>query len=113
MWVTDEYVSVQREIIPDSRSRYRKQKLYKDGTNTFVETYDAPNFRSGRGDRLHEVKAGEVNNLPLISYIYYKTVRLWWLIAARNEIYDPFDIPAGMSLIIPDIFEYHNKEIEA
>ena len=50
-----------------------------------------------------------VGRIDLISFIHYRTTRLWWLIAQINDIQDPInDIVLGMELQIPNITDYYN-----
>ena len=50
-----------------------------------------------------------VGRIDLISFIHYKTTRLWWLIAQVNDIQDPIsEIILGMELKIPNITDYYN-----
>jgi len=51
---------------------------------------------------IHKVKADEVNRLDKISYKYYNTPELFWLIASVNYI-DPFELYEGQELFIPNL----------
>lgn len=54
------------------------------------------------GGELHTVNQEEENDLPLISYKFYETVELWWVIAQYNNIVNPLaDVPVGLELRIP------------
>lgn len=58
---------------------------------------------------IHKVTAPEVERLDIISYKYYKTPELWWLIAEVNNI-DAFDMYEGQELIIPELraFDFYS-----
>ena len=51
----------------------------------------------------------EVNRLDLISWKYYRTPELFWVIMAVNDITDPFNVKEGAILrIIPKSYvEYY------
>lgn len=68
---------------------------------------DIPSYITG--ELTHRVKENEVNRLDLISWKYYKTPELFWVIAAVNNIIDPFNIEEGTVLrIIPKSYiEYY------
>jgi hypothetical protein len=57
--------------------------------------YTVPQFTEGR--------------LDLISFIHYKTVRLWWLIAQYNDLTDTTsdEVYVGRILKIPSVSEYY------
>ena len=58
---------------------------------------------------LWRVPAWAVNRPDLISYVHYRTTRLWWLIAQINDIEKPYeDIFLGRELYIPKITEYYD-----
>jgi|AntDeeMinimDraft_5_1070356.scaffolds.fasta_scaffold101836_1 hypothetical protein len=47
--------------------------------------------------------------IDLISYRFYNTFDLGWLICDYNNIMDPFDeIVVGKELLIPDLGEYYS-----
>lgn len=53
----------------------------------------------------HTVKLEEIDRLDKISYKYYGTPELWWIISSVNYI-DPFELTEGMELLIPNIREF-------
>lgn len=54
--------------------------------------------------RIHVVTQDEEANLQLISYNYYKTISLWWIIGMYNGIINPFfEVVAGTYINIPDL----------
>ena len=58
-------------------------------------------FPERSDDQYHLVEAGEENRLDLISYKFYGTALLYWVIAEASGIDDPFDVPAGITVRIP------------
>jgi len=59
-----------------------------------------PTSGTRKRDRLHEVKPGET--LDRIAYQAYGDSTAWRVIADRNRIMDPFRLPAGMRLVLPE-----------
>lgn len=83
-------------------SRYRNMwRVLDDQGDFYQESYDTIEIPKSSSDRLHEVGAGEENRLDLISYKYYNTPLLWWVIAEASGIVNPFDVPVGTRLRIP------------
>ena len=57
----------------------------------------------------HIVKFNEVNRIDLISWYYYKTPELFWVILAVNNILNPFELEEGMVLrILPISYIEYN-----
>lgn len=103
------FSKVKRTKVPDARDRYSQGIIYEYDGFRFHETYEKPVIDRSPGDKIHEVTMGEINNLPLISFIHYGTVKLWWLIAEANNIHDPLVLEAGTVLKIPSIADYYKK----
>lgn len=53
----------------------------------------------------HIVIEEEINRIDKISYKYYKSPELWWIIAEVNYI-DPFELYVGQELFIPSLREF-------
>jgi hypothetical protein len=84
-------------------SRFRRQLVYKaaDG-KLFYGVYEKPIFTPSQDDFYHTVQMGEEFRLDLISYFYYRTPELWWLVALSNNIGSVLDdINVGDILLIP------------
>ena len=61
-------------------------------------------FKVSETDLYHRVEDSEENRIDMISYKYYGSVYLWWIIAIANGILDPLlEIASGDTLRIPDI----------
>lgn len=83
-------------------SRYRRTtRLLDDEGNTYLETADRLEFPEREDDSYHLVTAKDSNRLDLISYQYYGTPLLYWVIAIASDIDDPLNVPPGTSLRIP------------
>lgn len=101
---TNEYKDT-KKLIGDPLSRFRKARIYRtDDGRDFFETYRIRDLPESRGDFYHEVDAGEEGRLDLVSFLYYGTPALWWVIADANDIFFPMrDVVAGQVLRIPNI----------
>jgi len=53
---------------------------------------------------VHVVSVVEAGRLDLLSIRYYRTVDLWWVIAAYNGIVDPYtELPVNLKVNIPTL----------
>ena len=93
-------INVEEE--PTSRYRDYYRILDEEG-NHRIESYDRNEIPYSEGDIYHRVTLGEQNRLDIISYNYYGTVMLWWVIAEASEIINPFDVPMNTVLRIPPL----------
>jgi len=52
----------------------------------------------------HRVKADQIGRLDILAHEYFRDTKLWWVIAAVNDLIDPIEeMYAGQVLIIPSI----------
>lgn len=85
-------------------SRYRNLvRLVDEDGRDYIEmlTDEDMYVPESPDDIIHEVKPGEEGRLDLISYKYYNTPGLYWVICYANNIDDPMDVKAGTILRIP------------
>lgn len=83
-------------------SRYHHcDRIRDDEGDEYLESYEGLSFPERPDDRYHQVEPGEVNRLDLISYKYYGTPLLYWVIAEASGLDDPQEISAGATLRIP------------
>lgn len=54
-------------------------------------------------DQYYTVAEFEIRRIDLISYKFYGTPELWWIILLANNIIDPFGLTPGIILRIPSI----------
>jgi nucleoid-associated protein YgaU len=85
-------------------SRYKKYKIFYDKD---IEMYfhDLPKMRNiqrSKEDLFYTVTVIHQNRLDLIANLFYKNSRLWWVIAEANSLNDPFNVPIGLTLVIPN-----------
>jgi hypothetical protein len=64
----------------------------------FIKNYVVPSYVNG--ETSYKVKHSEVNRLDNISYKFYRTPELFWVLMITNDIINPFDIPEGTTLRI-------------
>ena len=93
-------VTKDRPIV-DDLNRYDVGRVLYDGTYTYAEMPLVNSVPDRDGDVYHTVESGQEGKLDWISYIYYGTPYLWWLIARANKILNPLRIEAGRRLRIP------------
>lgn len=57
---------------------------------------------------IYVVPSWAENRLDIISFIHYRTTRLWWLIAQFNDNLDPIEgVLTGTELVIPMVSDYY------
>lgn len=85
-------------------SRYRSSRRFLDDTgHQFVETYDSKKIPESSEDTYHIVTLKDTNRLDLISFQYYRTPLLWWVIAEASNITDPFNVPVNSVVRVPKL----------
>ena len=88
----------------EKMSRYAKSyRLLNKNDEQYIETYEGQTFPKSADDTYHIVTSRDKNRLDLISFQYYKTPLLWWVIAEASEIIDPFNVPINSVLRIPSM----------
>lgn len=90
------------------QSRYAGTPLYRL-TDTFGNRINSASFGVWRrinipnraDDFIHVVEDHEIGRMDLIAHKYYSSSLLWWVIADKNAIFDPFsDMFVGQELRI-------------
>lgn len=83
-------------------SRYHRfNRIRDDEGDEYLESYEELKLPERADDHYHQVQPGEENRLDLISYKYYGTPLLYWVIAEASGLDDPQNVPAGITLRIP------------
>ena len=84
-------------------SRYRtlKRLLNKDDEE-YIETYETVSIKESPTDSFYIVEREFEHRLDLVSYKYYNNPLLYWIIAEASGISDPFHVPIGTVLRIPE-----------
>ena len=88
----------------DITTRYSKSWGYFDPVKKtyFVGTFYPSVITPDPSDIFHTISAGEESRPDVISYMYYQTPELYWVILWVNGINDPFEqLNPGAILRIP------------
>lgn len=81
--------------------------MYSDGTivqfddGTMILQRELEIYVKQSGDDYVQITEGET--IDSLAAAYYQTNKKWYKIADANEIFNPFDVPGGTSLIIPTL----------
>lgn len=90
-------------------SRYKKLKrILEDNDEQYIESYEDVNVGKNSDDAYHIISLADVNRLDLVSQQYYNTPFLWWVIAEASGISDPFQVPLGTVLRVPQLRRLFN-----
>lgn len=87
----------------------RRTTRYVSGGDTetadrFMEWWERRNYQLDETDTTYVVEKRFVGRLDLISAVFLKEPRHWWVIAMYNNILDPYsEIYEGVILYIPSI----------
>jgi len=83
--------------------RYQKSWAYQeDNGRYFLATFTPINIPPHPSDTLYVLEAKDVARPDIISYAFYGTPSLYWIILWLNNITDPFEgMYPGMLLRIP------------
>lgn len=73
--------------------------LFTDGTYTM----DAGDFNYLKSDKDRYYTTQDNENLSAIAFQAYGDSKLWWIIAKANNVFDPFTLDAGTTLLIPSL----------
>ena len=89
--------------IVENTNRYEAGFQLYDGTYLWDPFISRPVIPESTDDLYHDLSAGEAGKLDIVSFYYYGTPDLWWVIAAANNILNPLRVAAGQRLRIPSI----------
>lgn len=92
-------------------SRYTNVRTLKDDEtgNIYHENWVQKFVDKSANDSYMTVSIREKDRLDIISNDYYNTPNYWWVIALGNYIIDPFNVPVGTYLRIPQIASLYNQ----
>jgi nucleoid-associated protein YgaU len=60
-----------------------------------------PNIPGTVYDKLYVIKDND--ELSQLAFSFYGDSKLWWILADRNNIMNPFELTVGTALIVPDL----------
>lgn len=86
--------------------RYEDEQIYDREVGDMLVTTQTIRFLNRSYDpdevSIHITEDGD--NLFSLADEYYDDFTLWWVIAEKNpSIVNPFEVPVGMELIVPNI----------
>ena len=100
--IIKKYKETSSSVNVSSFSRYRNlYRLTNSDGYTYLETTPSITIEEDVTDTFFEVGKGYENRLDLVSYKFYNTTMLWWVIATLNKIDNPLLVEAGVILRIP------------
>lgn len=77
------------------------ESVNKNYLQPCLQTHYFTDIPFNKKDIYLKVDATFENRLDKVSYQYYNTVRLWWVIAQASNLRNPFNVPIGTILRIP------------
>ena len=84
-------------------SRFGSQELFFKNGVKFWGTWRPKDIPFSPMDIYHTVKPEDARRIDLISYRYYRTPELWWVIAAANLIFFPAEeLVEGLVIRVPE-----------
>lgn len=87
-----------------STSYLNFSNIFEYDGETFFDTPDFPEIEPTANDIIIDIDDKYLGRLDLLSYDYYQTAELWWIIALANNLENlPADMYLGMKIRIPDI----------
>ena len=91
-------------------SRYTTVRRIKDKLTgkLFHENWNKKQVDSSAQDEYFVITMREENRLDIVANDYYNNPKFWWMIAIANNIIDPFDVPIGTRVRIPDVLSFYN-----
>lgn len=92
-------------------SRYKNVRTIqdKDTAKIYHETVNQYKIPEKDDESTYIVGIETENRLDLVSYRSYSTPKYWWVIALANNIIDPFDVPYGTILRIPQLTQLYDE----
>lgn len=98
-------------VIYTNNSRYTNVRTLtdEDTGNVYHENWIQKFIDRDSNDSYMTVSIREKDRLDIISNDYYGTPNYWWVIALGNYIIDPFNVPVGTYLRIPQIISLYNE----
>lgn len=91
-------------------SRYSNTRLITgNGPNVHESVYDIK-IQNSDEDTYYTVTVATEDRLDIISTKFYNYPVYWWVIAAANNISDPFDVPVDTVLRIPPLSSLYTND---
>lgn len=84
-------------------SRYTATRVIDNESNSYYESPNKYSIPEKESDIYITTNKSNENRLDIVSSKLYGTPLQWWIIATANNILDPFDVPLGTTLRIPNV----------
>lgn len=100
--IVDRYLEgKQRSALLDTNRYKYLYTLLDDCGEVYTETPDKIEVAENSTDTYFIVDTDHENRLDLVSYKFYGTPLLWWVIAEASDIFNPLIVPVGTVLRVP------------
>ena len=85
-------------------SRYGKLNvLVNENNQRYLKSPKKRVFRKSRRDKIYVVEPDFEDRIDMVSFKFYNTPHLWWVIAEMNGIRNPMRLEVGVVLRIPQL----------
>lgn len=86
-------------------SRYRGLGVLDYNGKTMLDVPDPLSYveTSSSSEKTIVIQDNVIDRLDLLSWKYYGTPKYWWILAYYNSIENPFSLPYGTIVRIPDM----------
>lgn len=91
------------QINTNSNSRYYHSNVISDSNNKIVyDLFEPRKLITQEAFKKFTVPLEFKDRLDLVAQKFYSNPTKWWVIAVANNLIDPFILPAGTTLVIPE-----------
>ena len=91
------------------RSKFMDVVTSADDASLWIDPLDPRILNIIAGEIPYDIFSYRSESITTISYQYYSTTTLWWLIVMFNGFLHPHEIPSGYKLKIPKLSYIMNK----
>lgn len=97
-----------QQMVRDKKSSFNRVEFdthLVDGVHTFLPSLRFLLTEEREDDLYHTLTSAQEGRLDKVSYSFYGTTRLWWILAMVNKIDEPYKVKAGKQIRVPSITE--------
>lgn len=98
-----------RQYTNTSRYTLVRRLQDKETGKIYHENWNKKEIAASSLDTYTTVTLTEEDRLDILSTLYYDTPRFWWIIALANDIIDPFCLPVGKTIRIPELISLYDE----
>ena len=95
----------------DGFSRYRFLPVLEVSYQKFLDLPYFPDIYDLRPTNTFTVTLKEENRIDKLSYFFYGTTYLWWVLCLYNRISNPFDLPIQTKILAPSLDDLYRNNI--